>query len=60
MFKEFVSEISNVRSITRKSKYNDFEYNKKARNKYIGKKPNAYGIDKILYKIVFFLLLLLL
>ena len=33
-----------------KIKYNDFEYNKVARNKYIGKKPNAYGIDKILYK----------
>ena len=33
-----------------KIKYNDFEYNKTARNKYIGKKPNAFGIDKILYK----------
>ena len=33
-----------------KISYNDFAYNKKARNKYIGKKPNAFGIDKILYK----------
>lgn len=33
-----------------KIKYNDFEYNKTARNKYVGKKPNAFGIDKILYK----------
>lgn len=30
--------------------YNDFAYNKTARNKYVGKKPNADGIDKILYK----------
>lgn len=30
--------------------YNDFEYNKIARNKYIGKESNAKGIDKILYK----------
>lgn len=33
-----------------KIKYNDFEYNKKARNKYIGKNSNAFGITKILYK----------
>lgn len=33
-----------------KIKYNDFEYNKVARNKYIGKKSNAYGLEKILYK----------
>ena len=33
-----------------KIKYNDFEYNKTARNIYIGKKTNAFGIDKILYK----------
>ena len=33
-----------------KIRYNDFAYNKVARNKYIGKKPNAFGIDKILYK----------
>ena len=30
--------------------YNDFAYNKVARNKYVGKKPNAFGIDRILYK----------
>ena len=35
--------------ILQKISYNDFEYNKTARNKYVGKKPNAYGIDKILY-----------
>lgn len=29
--------------------YNDLEYNKTARNKYVGKKPNAFGIDRILY-----------
>ena len=33
-----------------KIKYNDFENNKILRNKYIGKKSNAFGIDKILYK----------
>lgn len=36
--------------LLQKISYNDFAYNKKARNKYIGKKPNAFGIDKILYK----------
>lgn len=36
--------------ILEKISYNDFVYNKTARNKYIGKKPNAYGLDKILYK----------
>ncbi len=30
--------------------YNDFAFNKVARHKYIGKEPNASGIDKILYK----------
>jgi 1-acyl-sn-glycerol-3-phosphate acyltransferase len=33
-----------------KISYNDFTFNKTARHKYIGKKPNAFGIDKILYK----------
>lgn len=33
-----------------KISYNDFAFNKEARHKYIGKKPNAFGIDKILYK----------
>lgn len=36
--------------ILEKIRYNDFEFNKEARNKYEGKKPNAFGIDKILYK----------
>ena len=31
-------------------RYNDFAFNKEARNKYVGKLPNASGIDKILYK----------
>ena len=30
--------------------YNDFAFNKVARHKYIGKKPNAFGIEKILYR----------
>lgn len=33
-----------------KISYNDFAFNKVARHKYIGKKPNAFGIDQILYK----------
>ena len=33
-----------------KISYNDFAFNKVARHKYIGKKSNAFGIDKILYK----------
>lgn len=36
--------------IFQKISYNDFEFNKVARHKYIGKKPNAFGVDKILYK----------
>ena len=36
--------------ILQKIKYNDFAFNKVARHKYVGKKPNAFGIDKILYK----------
>lgn len=36
--------------ILQKIAYNDFAFNKVARHKYIGKKPNAFGIDKILYK----------
>lgn len=36
--------------ILQKLSYNDFEFNKTARNKYVGKKPNAFGLDKILYK----------
>jgi len=37
-------------AILQKISYNDFAFNKVARHKYIGKKPNAFGIDKILYK----------
>ena len=33
-----------------KISYNDFAFNKVARNKYVGKESNAHGIDKILYK----------
>ena len=36
--------------ILQKISYNDFAFNKVARHKYVGKKPNSYGIDKILYK----------
>ena len=38
------------RQILDKISYNDFAYNKTARNTYVGKRPNADGIDKILYK----------
>jgi 1-acyl-sn-glycerol-3-phosphate acyltransferase len=50
---EMLSELSEeeiYQKLLEKISYNDFAYNKKARNKYIGKKPNAFGIDKILYK----------
>lgn len=36
--------------ILQKISYNDFAFNKEARHKYVGKQPNAFGIDKILYK----------
>ncbi|MEG2014853.1 MAG: hypothetical protein RR086_03895 [Clostridia bacterium] len=36
--------------VKEKLKFNDFEYNKTARIKYIGKEPNAKGVTKILYK----------
>lgn len=36
--------------ILEKISYNDFAFNKTARHKYVGKMPNAFGIDKILYK----------
>lgn len=45
-----LSEEQIYKVLLEKIKYNDFEYNRVARNKYIGKKPNAFGIDKILYK----------
>ena len=36
--------------ILEKIRYNDFAFNKVAREPYVGKKPNAFGIDKILYQ----------
>ena len=47
---EDLSEEQVYNSILEKLSYNEFDYNKLARNKYVGKKPNAFGIDKILYK----------
>ena len=37
-------------AILQKISYNDFAFNRQARHRYVGKKPNAFGIDKILYK----------
>lgn len=37
-------------TLLEKISYNDFAFNKTARHKYIGKQPNAFGIDKILYQ----------
>jgi DNA-directed RNA polymerase subunit RPC12/RpoP len=47
---EQLDEAEIYRQILDKISYNDFEFNKTARHKYIGKLPNADGIDKILYK----------
>ncbi len=47
---EELTEEQVYEKLLEKIRYNDFAYNKTARNKYIGKKPNAYGIDNILYK----------
>ena len=47
---ETATEEQIYRSILEKLSYNDFAFNKVARHKYVGKKPNAFGIDKILYK----------
>lgn len=47
---ESYSEEQIYQMLLEKISYNDFAYNKVARNKYVGKLPNAYGIDKILYK----------
>ena len=47
---EALSEEQIYRLILQKISYNDFAFNKVARHKYVGKKPNAFGIDKILYK----------
>ncbi len=45
-----LSEEEIYKLILEKISYNDFEFNKTAREKYVGKKPNADGIEKILYK----------
>ena len=47
---EELSEEDIYERILEKISYNDFAFNKEARHKYIGKMPNAHGIDKILYK----------
>ena len=47
---EQLNEEQIYKLLLQKISYNDFAFNKTARNKYVGKKPNAYGIDKILYK----------
>lgn len=47
---ETLTEEQVYNAILEKISYNDFAFNKVARHKYIGKKPNAFGIDKILYK----------
>jgi len=47
---EELTEDQIYRLLLEKISYNDFAFNKTARHKYIGKKPNAFGIDKILYK----------
>ena len=47
---EKLSEDEIYKLLLEKISYNDFEYNKIARNKYVGKHSNAYRIDRILYK----------
>ena len=47
---ETLTEDEIYRKILEKISYNDFAYNKVARNKYVGKESNAAGIDRILYK----------
>ena len=47
---EELSEEQIYAKLLEKINYNDFEFNKTARNKYVGKNSNAFGIDKILYK----------
>ena len=47
---ETLTEEQNYTLLLEKISYNDFAFNKVARHKYIGKNPNAFGIDKILYK----------
>ena len=45
-----LSEEQIYNTLLEKFSYNDFAFNKTARNKYIGKQSNAFGLDKILYK----------
>lgn len=50
---EMLDELSEEQiyaKLLEKINYNDFEFNKTARNKYVGKNSNAFGIEKILYK----------
>ena len=50
---EMLEELTEEQIYTRileKIGYNDFAFNKAERYKYVGKVPNASGIDKILYK----------
>ncbi len=47
---EEMSEEQIYKRLLEKFSYNDFAFNKVARNTYVGEKPNADGLDKILYK----------
>ena len=47
---ETLTEEQIYEQILQKISYNDFAFNKVARHKYVGKEPNAKGLDKILYK----------
>ena len=47
---EELSEEEIYARILEKISYNDFAFNKEARHKYVGKLPNATGLDKILYR----------
>ena len=47
---EEMSEEQIYHRLLEKFSYNDFAFNKLVRNTYVGKKPNADGLDKILYK----------
>ena len=47
---EELTEEQIYKAILEKISYNDFAFNKEARHKYVGKLPNAAGIDNILYK----------
>ncbi|MBQ2713035.1 MAG: hypothetical protein IJF71_06595, partial [Clostridia bacterium] len=44
-----LSEEEIYRQLLQKISYNDFAYNRTARNAYVGKLPNAHGLEKILY-----------